>query len=86
MNVKDEPDKIKVYSLKARHGPSKQTRELRVDPARCRIMSGSVDEDLIQDTDFDIEKVVDDIVKPGIVDWAGASDLEDMDDDLSEMG
>lgn len=39
MKVPDEPDKLKIYTVKARHGPSGHTQELQVHPAFCRIIS-----------------------------------------------
>lgn len=53
MKVKDEPDRIKIYTVKARHGPSGQTKELRVDPARCIISSTTHTSSLFEDTEFD---------------------------------
>ena len=39
MKVPGETDKIKIYTIKARHGPSAQLGELRVDPMHCLVSS-----------------------------------------------
>lgn len=79
--MKDE-DKIKLYTIKARHGPSGQTRELRVDPARCQITSISEIDSMSSLPEFDADDILntssDDIGKGSdvnVVNFAGADDL-----------
>jgi replicative DNA helicase len=94
MKVPHEPDKIKVLVLKARHGPSGHTFELRVDPAKYRIYSTHATHILIKPTDIDniMLTPVTDIVNSseglqfgGDLDLGGG--LDDLpSDDLAELG
>ncbi len=52
--VPDEPDKLKIFTLKARHGPSGKTNELRLKAECCQILSTKDTEIMEEGTDFDL--------------------------------
>jgi replicative DNA helicase len=85
MKVKNEPDKIKVLVLKARHGPSGHTCELRVEPTKYRITSTHATKTLVTPTDVDM--ILGQSEEPQQA--TPSPELEfsgDLDDDLSELG
>ncbi len=54
LKVRGEPDKIRGIVIKARHGPSGQSFELRVDPSHCRISSTDAQLSILTEaTDFE---------------------------------
>jgi len=59
LKVKDEPNRIKLHVIKARHGPQGQTYDLNVDPAHCLITSVSEIENMLGGTEFDTDDIVD---------------------------
>jgi len=59
LKVKDEPNRIKLHVIKARHGPQGQTYDLNVDPAHCLITSVSEVENMLGGTEFDTDDIVD---------------------------
>lgn len=63
----DEENKLKIYTIKARHGKSGQAKELILDASRCRINSVSDillgDKDYSIDIDLELNKPASDIEK-----------------------
>jgi replicative DNA helicase len=55
MRIPDEKDKIKIYVIKARHGPSGVTGELNVDPSRYLITSTSETLTMTSETDLELD-------------------------------
>jgi len=53
--VPGEDDKLKMYTIKARHGPMGQTQELRVDAAHCLIASTKDIHNLKSPTDLSMD-------------------------------
>lgn len=55
MKVSGENDKIKIHTIKARHGPSGQTGELNVDPSRYLITSTDGTLAMTSETDLELD-------------------------------
>lgn len=83
MSAKNEPGKIKMLVLKARHGPSGQVCELQVDPSRYRITSTKL-------TPKNKDAVIGVMSGPTTLDMPDDVATEDInwatDDELSDLG
>jgi len=97
MYVKNEPDKLKIHTIKSRHGPSKQTKDLIIHPNLCQIMSSENDGKMLNDTDINFEHTLqndkDETVENESVEFSGAVGGTEDDstnqhelDDLMNMG
>jgi len=64
LKVKDEPDKIKLVTMKARHGPSGQSKTLYVQPEYCLITSSENIGVLSSSADADILNLENDLNEP----------------------
>lgn len=90
--IAGEPDKLKVHVIKARHGPSQVTYELRLEPQYCRITSTKcsmlTDPDGITDLENDLNQspaAIEAALSGSIVadvDFASVN----LDDDMSVLG
>jgi replicative DNA helicase len=86
MKVPNEINRIKVYTIKARHGPSGQTQELKVDPTKFRIYSTKYAVDSLVDTGIDIVSSMDiseSEIKSGTSEEISFNNILDLDDELS---
>ena len=96
MKCAGEDDRLKIQNIKARHGRSGYTGELRVDADRCLISStcGTLQLTSQSDIEMEIDKPSDIIAKeienleslPNVEFNHSNLDLPDMNDDVSEMG
>lgn len=92
MPDKEEEDKIKIYTIKARHGRSGQTKELRVDAERSLITStndimSTLGSASMDDISLAIDTTEDEIVavKKKVSFASSLDDCEDV-DDISQIG
>lgn len=84
--VNGEPTRLKCYVIKARHGVKGEMKELRVDPAHCRITSTKdsllTDPGGLTDLDNDLNIPTADIAASAAVEFSSVS----LDDDVSGLG
>ena len=86
MKVSHEPDKIKIFTIKARHGPSGQTKELRVDPARYLISSTNDIMATLDNTGLDIDASLNQPVEEIKSETQGIIFVNILSDDLMDLG
>lgn len=100
IKIPNETDRIKINVIKARHGPSGVTKELRVDPAHYRISSTQMSQTLIDGMNSNLEdelnipmhEIEKSVKKATTIDFAGMNFDDDPPkavndgDDIASMG
>lgn len=89
LEYKDEPDKLGLVTIKSRYGPKGGKKELRADPAKCRVYSTNDTQSIVNYNSEDLDNALNERIEnipsadPSKVSFSGWSDLDtpDLDSD-----